>query len=119
LTGSAFLTGIRLKDPQQNNSGVSEGDFAWTSKSQSELKVSTGRQEAGLTMTVYGCSKCPSNLFKTCKEGFPGVMILLAGALDDDHMLPQFGEPDAEFWVQHRLPWVKEVVGAKQFQAFT
>ena len=94
-------------------------DFVWKSKSQSQLRETSGLQESGLKMTFYGCGKCPSTLYKTCKEGFPGRLILLAGSLDDDHMLPQYGVPEAELWVQHRLPWVKEIDGAKQCQTFT
>jgi len=135
LTGSAFLIGYTLNDPKQafpyDSDDLAEtkpastmGDFEWRSRSNCDLKVSTGLQESGLTMTFYGCSKCPSTLFKTCKEGFPGLMILLAGSLDGKDgkakgELEAFGSPQAELWVQHRLSWVKEIEGAKQCQTFT
>lgn len=122
------MTGYTLDDPEQshgaNNPAETKpssiaADFAWESKSKSHLKVSTGLHESGITMTFYGCSKCPSTLFKTCKEGFPGIMILLAGSVDGEYVSPKYGIPMAELWVPHRLPWVKEIDGAKQCQAFT
>jgi len=139
LTGSSFLTGFTLSDPGQSSptstNGHSEATapkatFEWQSKSNSSLKVSTGLQESSLTMTFYGCSKCPSTLYKTCKEGFPGIMILLAGSLDaridvdgksgeGDVFTETFKTPQVEFWVQHRVLWVREVEGAKQCQTFT
>ncbi|KAJ9608651.1 hypothetical protein H2200_006422 [Cladophialophora chaetospira] len=130
LTGSAFLTGYTLNDPEQASPGGSDnpaetkpsstkGDFAWQSKSGSPLKVSTGLQETGLTMTFHGCGKCPSTLFKTCKEGFPGVLILLAGSVDEDDASLKYGTPEAELFVPHRMPWIREIEGAKQCNAFT
>ena len=128
LTGSAFLTGYTLNDPKQASPNGSEnpaatkpstmGDFAWESKSSSPLKVSTGLQESGVTMTFHGCTKCPSTLFKTCKEGFPGLLILLAGSVDGEYVSPKYGTPEAELFVPHRLPWIKAIEGAKQCQAF-
>jgi len=139
LTGSSFLTGFTLSDPEQSSPASTNGHseitapkttFEWQSKSDSSLKVSTGLQESGLTMTFYGCSKCPSTLYKTCKEGFPGIMILLAGSLDGkndddgkqgkgDVLAETFKTPQVEFWVQYRVPWVQEVEGAVQCQTFT
>lgn len=78
-------------------------------------------------MKFYGCSKCPSTLYKRAPDGFPGSLIVLAGSLDGngegekpraEDGLEGFGTPQVELWVKHRLPWLPEVKGAKQCQEF-
>ncbi|KEF57569.1 uncharacterized protein A1O9_05487 [Exophiala aquamarina CBS 119918] len=99
-----------------------------TSKTSSAVRETTGVHEVGLDMTFYGCSKCPSTLYKRAPGGFPGVVIVFAGGLDGgdgadgkaraDGGLEAWGTPQVELWVKHRLPWVGEVKGAKQCQEF-
>jgi len=40
------------------------------------------------------------------------------GGKQGDALAESFGGPQVEFWVQHRLPWVREVDGATQLQTF-
>lgn len=81
-------------------------------------------------MTFYGCAKCPTTLYKRAPGGFPGVLIVFAGALDgaagggsgelrgQGGLEEGLGSPQVELWVKYRLPWLQEVKGAKQCQAF-
>jgi len=118
-----------LPDPASSTETPPPGaSFHLTSKTSSAPRETTGVHENGLAMTFYGCSKCPSTLYKRAPVGFPGALIVLAGALDgseDDGGkmrgeggLEGFGTPQVELWVKYRLPWLQEVKGAKQCQEF-
>lgn len=136
LTGSAYATAFLVPDPADSTTSASpaatspadadtdkpKADFKCTSKTSTPPRTTQGTHETGLAMTFYSCSKCPSTLFKEAKAGFPGVLIVFAGTLDADadgrDGLEALGAPQAELWVKYRLPWLREVEGAKQCQEF-
>lgn len=81
--------------------------------------------ETGMGINFFGCAKCPSTLYKKAPDGFPGVLVVFAGCLDGGEGdlrakggAEELGDPEAELWVKHRLPWVTELKGAKQCQEF-
>jgi hypothetical protein len=125
LTGSAYATAFMIPDPAAASETPPPGSsFQLASKTNSKPRETSGVHESGLEMHFYGCEKCPSTLYKRLPTGFPGVLILLAGHLDGagepraEGGLEAWGAPQAELWVKYRLPWVQEVKGAKQCQAF-
>lgn len=115
-----------LPDPASSSSDPSGPSLKLTSKTNSKLRETPGKHEIGLDMFFYSCSKCASTLYKSAPDGFPGVIIVFGGTLDGngnnepraEEGLEALGVPEAELWVKYRLPWVKEVEGAKQCQAF-
>ncbi|KAI1608061.1 Mss4-like protein [Exophiala viscosa] len=123
VTGSAYATAFLLPDPDAVSASPAATpepkftDFKLQSKTDTPLKQSAGVHEVGLDMTFYGCSKCPSTLFKRANGPFLGVLILFGGCLDSSD-LEELGVPQAELWVKYRLPWIKELERAKQCQEF-
>ena len=134
-----------LRDPDTPASSPSEsshsaaGTFQVQSGSGARLRETRAvHSEAGLEMIFSGCANCPSTLYKRAPAGFPGMIIVLAGSLDASDQvgggngngldgavnvrgaqgLEQWGSPQAELWVKHRLPWLTQVPGAKQCQMF-
>ncbi|KAK5044520.1 hypothetical protein LTR84_010731 [Exophiala bonariae] len=127
LTSSAYTPCILVPDPASATETPPPGvSFELSSKSNSKPRETTTVHETGMEIKFYGCSKCPSTLYKRAPGGFPGVLIVLAGTLDgaEGELRAQggleegFGSPQVELWVKYRLPWLQEVKSAKQCEGF-
>lgn len=145
LTGSAYATAFLIPDPDYDSDSPAStaptptahkksgsGEFKLHSLTNTPAKQTEATHETGLAMTFHSCAKCPSTLYKTAKDGFPGLLVVFAGCLDAEQEdggggettrraqggLEGWGTPQAELFVKYRLPWVKEVEGAKQCEEF-
>lgn len=123
LSGSGYTTCFLVPDPDSSPEAAS--NFKLESKTNTPLRESSAVHEIGLKIDFFGCAKCPSMIYKTAPDGFPGVLILFAGSLDGGEGdlrakggAEALGSPQAELWVKYRLPWLREVDGAKQCQQF-
>ncbi|KIW15735.1 hypothetical protein PV08_05785 [Exophiala spinifera] len=123
LSGSSYTTCFLIRDPDSGPEAAAQ--FKLQSKTDAPLRESSTIHETGVKINFFGCAKCPSIIYKTAPEGFPGVIIMFAGSLDGDEGdlrakggAEGLGSPEAELWVKYRLPWVKELDGAKQCQQF-
>ncbi|KAK5196137.1 hypothetical protein LTR47_010408 [Exophiala xenobiotica] len=137
FTSSAYATCFLVPDPDAQNSpaetSARKTGFTLQSKTNTPLRQTSTVHETGMGITFFGCAKCPSTLYKKAPDGFPGVLVVFAGCLDGSGEgegegegelssakggAEELGDPEAELWVKYRLPWVKELKGAKQCQEF-
>ncbi|KIW44609.1 uncharacterized protein PV06_03065 [Exophiala oligosperma] len=124
LSGGGYTTCFLIPDPDSSPEAAS--NFKLQSKTNTPLHESSTVHEIGVKIKFFGCAKCPSMIYKTAPEGFPGVIIMFAGSLDGEEGgdlrakggAESLGSPQSELWVKYRLPWLKEVDGAKQCQQF-
>ncbi|KAL4780305.1 Mss4-like protein [Aspergillus varians] len=72
----------------------------------------TETHESGKKLTVNFCSICGCAVYKT-HELFPGMVVILAGTLDEPGALEQ-AKPEAELYSQHRVKWMPEFEWAEQ-----
>lgn len=67
-------------------------------------KSYTSTHESGKKLTVYFCGDCGSAIYKT-HELFPGMVVILAGTLDDPQGVEQ-AKPVVELYSKHRVSWL-------------
>lgn len=72
--------------------------------------------ESGMKLTVNFCNKCGSTIYKT-HEKFPGMVVILAGTLDEPDALEQ-AKPEAELYYQYRVKWLPEFGWAEKKMEF-
>ncbi|KGO77599.1 Glutathione-dependent formaldehyde-activating enzyme/centromere protein V [Penicillium italicum] len=72
----------------------------------------TEMHESGMKLTVHFCGNCGCTIYKT-HEKFPGMVVILAGTLDEPDALEQ-SKPEAEFYSQYRAGWVPKFGWAEQ-----
>lgn len=75
-------------------------------------KQFTQTHESGLKLTIYFCSNCGVTIYKT-HEKFPGMVVVLAGTLDDADGLAN-SKPEAELYSKHRVGWLPNLSWTEQ-----
>ncbi|KAF3392810.1 hypothetical protein F1880_008511 [Penicillium rolfsii] len=70
-------------------------------------KHHTQMHESGKQLTVYFCGECGSAIYKT-HELFPGMVVILAGTLDDPQGL-EHAKPMVELYSKNRVSWLPEL----------
>jgi hypothetical protein len=76
----------------------------------------TGTHESGKKLTVYFCGDCGTTIYKT-HELFPGMVVILAGTLDDPQGLEQ-AKPMVELFSKHRVSWLPGLSWTEQKEEF-
>lgn len=79
-------------------------------------KQHTQMHESGKKLTVYFCGDCGSTIYKT-HELFPGMVVILAGTLDDPQGLEQ-AKPVVELFSKHRVSWLPGFSWTEQKEEF-
>ncbi|KIW86716.1 uncharacterized protein Z519_12702 [Cladophialophora bantiana CBS 173.52] len=106
VSGSVFTTNIV----------VPEGNFKVTVGTP---KTYATTQDSGMTLTYSFCANCGNVISKVGDaEGFPGVILILAGSLDNVSGV-ETAEPGVEFYVSKRASWLPELIGKGQMQDFS
>ena len=77
------------------------------------LKTNPRKANSGNTITTHFCGECGSLLYRT-SDGYPGLMVIKVGCIDDDGRTNAEYVPDVEIFTRSRVPWMKPVDGAKQ-----
>ena len=67
--------------------------------------------ESGVKLTVHFCANCGCTIYKT-HEKFPGMVIVLAGTLDDAGV--ENTKPKSELYSKHRVGWLPTLNWAEQ-----
>ncbi|KUJ10705.1 uncharacterized protein LY89DRAFT_674827 [Mollisia scopiformis] len=100
LTGAAFALNVLW--PSTTLSVVSGA-----------LKVWGKDVENGNTISNHSCGECGSLLYRT-STGYPGMMVLKAGCMDDGVEATKEFVPEVEIYTRSRAPWVPAVEGSVQ-----